>query len=55
VPPEMLPLVAVMLLLPGAPELASPCEPAVLLTVAAAALLDDQVTCVVRFWVELSV
>ncbi len=55
VPPEMLPLVAERVVLPTAPELASPCEPAALLMVAILVLLEAQVTWVVRFWVELSV
>ena len=42
--------VAVMVVEPVAAEVASPCEPAALLTLATFALEDDQVTCVVRFW-----
>jgi hypothetical protein len=42
--PETLPLVAVMVVLPGAAVLASPCEPAALLTVAVPVSLEDQVT-----------
>ena len=53
--PEMLPLVAEIVVLPGATELASPCEPAALLIVAILVLLEAQITCVVRFCVELSV
>ncbi len=53
--PEMDPLVAEMVVLPVAAELASPCEPPALLIVATPVLLEAQVTCVVRFWVELSV
>jgi hypothetical protein len=53
--PEMDPLVAEMVVLPAAAELARPCEPAALLIVAALVLLEAQVTWVVRFWVELSV
>ena len=53
--PEMAPLVAEIVVLPAAAELASPCEPAALLIVATLVLLEAQVTCVVRFCVELSV
>ena len=53
--PEMAPLAAEIVVLPTAAELASPCEPAALLTVATLVLLDAQVTCVVRFCVEPSV
>ena len=53
--PEMAPLVAEIVVLPAAAELASPCEPAALLIVATLVLEDTQVTCVVRFCVELSV
>ena len=53
--PEMAPLAAEIVVLPTAAELASPCEPVALLIVAALVLLDAQVTCVVRFCVELSV
>ncbi len=53
--PEMLPLVAEMVVLPTATELARPCEPAALLMVATAVVPEAQVTWVVRFWVELSV
>src|ERR1700733_1986386 len=52
--PETLPLVALIVVLPTPAEVASPCEPLTLLTVAAEVLLDDQVTWVVRFWVGLS-
>ena len=52
--PEMLPRVAEIVVLPAATELASPCEPLALLMLAAPVLLEDQVTCVVRFCVELS-
>ncbi len=53
--PEMLPLVAEMVVLPAAAELARPCDPAALLMVATPMLLEAQVTWLVRFWVELSV
>ena len=53
--PEMAPLVAEIVALPAAAELASPCEPAALLIVATLVLLEAQVTCVVRFCVEPSV
>ncbi len=53
--PEMAPLAAEIVVLPTAAELANPCEAAALLTVATLVLLDAQVTCVVRFCVELSV
>ena len=49
------PLVAEIVVLPTAAVLANPCEPAALLIVATVVLLDAQVTCVVRFCVELSV
>ena len=42
-------------MLPTAAELASPCEPLALLIVATPVLEEAQVTCVVRFCVELSV
>ena len=53
--PEMLPLVAEIVVLPAAAELARPCEPPALLIVATLVLDEAQVTCVVRFCVELSV
>ena len=52
--PEMLPLVAEMLVPPAEAEVASPCEPAALLMVAVPVLEEDQITCVVRLRVELS-
>ena len=52
--PEMLPLVAEMLVLPTVAALASPCEPAALLIVATLGADEDQVTWVVRFCVEPS-
>ena len=55
VPPEIDPLAAEIVELPGEAEVARPCEPLALLIVATAVLEEDQVTCVVRFWVELSV
>ncbi len=53
--PEMSPLLAEMVVLPRLAELARPCEPLALLIVATLVLLEAQVTCVVRFCVELSV
>ena len=53
--PETLPLVAERVVSPTVAELARPCEPAALLRVATRASLEDHVTCVVRFCVELSV
>ena len=52
--PEMLPSVAETVVLPAATALASPSEPLALLRVATLLALEDQVTCVVRFCVELS-
>jgi hypothetical protein len=54
VDPEILPDVAVMIVEPAATELASPLEPAALLTVATPAADEPQVTTVVRFCVVLS-
>lgn len=53
--PEIIPLLTEMLVLPTLLELARPAEPAALLTVAMLVLLEDQITCVVRFCVKLSV
>ena len=47
--------VAVMAIEPAATAVASPCEPAALLMLAAPVLEDDQSTCVVRFWLVWSV
>jgi hypothetical protein len=52
--PEMLPTVAVMVLLPVPAELASPFEPAALLMVATAVLEEDHVAVLVRDCVEPS-
>jgi hypothetical protein len=49
------PLVAVMVVVPTPTVVANPDDPAALLTVAAALLEEDQMTCVVRFRVEWSV
>jgi hypothetical protein len=46
---------AVTIVVPVATEVASPLEPKALLTVAIDPALEAQVTCVVRFCVELSV
>ncbi len=54
VEPEILPDVAVIVVVPAATEVASPFEPAALLIVAAAVLDELQVTAAVRFCVELS-
>ena len=52
--PEILPLVAVIVAEPTPVDVVSALAPAALLTVAALVLEDDQVTWVVRFWVDLS-
>ena len=52
--PETLPNVAVIVVEPAATEVANPLEPAALLMVATAVVIDFQVTDVVRFCVELS-
>ncbi len=52
--PEMLPLVAVTVVLPVLAALASPAVPALLLTLATAGLEEDQLTSCVRSCVELS-
>ncbi len=52
--PEMLPLLAVRVVVPVLAALASPAVPAVLLTLATVGLEEDQVTCCVRSSVELS-
>ena len=49
------PSVALTCALPVAALEARPCEPEALLIVATAVLLEDQVTWLVRSWVELSV
>ena len=54
VEPEMLPLVAVMVVEPWLTAVASPCEPAVLEIVAVPVNDDDQVTWALRSCVELS-
>ena len=51
---ETLPDIAVILVVPALTPLASPFEPAALLMVATAVLVELQVTVVVRFCVELS-
>ena len=53
--PEMAPLVAETVEVPAAAELANPGVPAALLMVATLVLEDAQLTCAVRFCVELSV
>ena len=53
--PEIPSLLAEMLVLPTPAELARPREPAALLIVATLVSEECQVTCVVRFCVELSV
>jgi len=52
--PEMLPEVAVIVVVPAAIDVAIPFEPAELLIVAAPVLEELQATRVVRFWVVLS-
>ena len=52
--PFTLPDVAVIVTRPGATPVASPCVPLVLLTVAYAVFVDDQITLVVRSSVVLS-
>ncbi len=52
--PEMAPLAAEIVVLPAVALVASPSEPAALLIVATAGVLEAQVTCAVRFCVELS-
>ena len=47
--------IAVMVVEPATAEVARPCEPAALLMLATFGLEDDQVTCVVRFWLVWSV
>jgi len=54
VEPEMLPEVAVIVVDPVAPDVASPCEPAVLLIVAAPVLEELQMTEAVRSCVVVS-
>ncbi len=52
--PRLAGLVAVMTVEPGATAVAKPLLPPALLMVATPVLLDDQLTWVVRFWVEES-
>jgi hypothetical protein len=52
--PDTLPDAALIVVEPAATAVARPLEPAALLTVAAAALDELQVTAAVRFWVVLS-
>ncbi len=54
VDPDMLPLVAAMVVVPAVTETAKPLEPAALLTAATLITEDDQVTEFVRFCVVLS-
>ncbi len=54
VDPDTLPNVAVIVVVPAVTEVASPCEPAALLTVATFIAEDVQVTEFVRFCVVLS-
>jgi hypothetical protein len=55
VPPDTVPSVAVIVVVPGAMLLARPLVPVALLIVATAVLEDDHVTCVVRSCVVVSV
>ncbi len=54
VDPDMLPNVAVIVVVPAVTEVASPCEPAALLTTATPAADELQATAVVKFCVVLS-
>ncbi len=54
VDPDMLPNVAMIVVVPAVTEVSSPCEPAALLTAATLVAEDDQVTEFVRFCVVLS-
>ena len=54
VDPETLPNVAAMVVVPIATLVAKPSLPEALDTVATATFVEDQVTAVVRSWVELS-